>query len=83
MAGLGFELATIGLQIRTCSDTLNSYISARKRLWTMLGYGSLLPFNKHSCSSHLTRDHWPCIAHLSIEDILKSAVIEEKKFKKR
>ena len=26
-------------------------------------------------------DHWPCIAHLSAEDMLKSAVIEEKKFK--
>ena len=26
-------------------------------------------------------DHWSCIAHLSAEDISKSAVIEEKKFK--
>ena len=26
-------------------------------------------------------DHWSCIAHLSAEDILKSVVIEEKKFK--
>ena len=26
-------------------------------------------------------DHWSCIAHLSAEDILKSAVIEEKNFK--
>ena len=26
-------------------------------------------------------DHWSCIAHLSAEDMLKSAVIEEKKFK--
>ena len=25
-------------------------------------------------------DHWSCIAHLSAEDILKLAVIEEKKF---
>ena len=25
-------------------------------------------------------DHWSCIAHLSAEDMLKSAVIEEKKF---
>ena len=24
-------------------------------------------------------DHWSCIAHLSAEDMLKSAVIEEKK----
>ena len=26
-------------------------------------------------------DRWSCIAHLSAEDRLKSAVIEEKKFK--
>ena len=26
-------------------------------------------------------DHWSCIAHLIAEDGLKSAVIEEKKFK--
>ena len=26
-------------------------------------------------------DHWSCIAHLSAEDMLKSAVIEEKKLK--
>ena len=26
-------------------------------------------------------DHWSCITHLSAEDILKSVVTEEKKFK--
>ena len=26
-------------------------------------------------------DHWSCIPHLSVEDMLKSAVIGEKKFK--
>ena len=26
-------------------------------------------------------DQWSCIAHLSAENVLKSAVIEEKKFK--
>ena len=26
-------------------------------------------------------DHWSCITHLSAEDMLKSAVIEEQKFK--
>ena len=26
-------------------------------------------------------DHWSCIAHLIAEDMLESAVIEEKKFK--
>ena len=28
-----------------------------------------------------SEDHWSCIAHLSAEDMLKSAVIEKKKFK--
>ena len=28
-----------------------------------------------------TEDHWSCIAHPSAEDMLKSAVIKEKKFK--
>ena len=27
------------------------------------------------------QDHWSCIAHLSAEDMLKSEVIKEKKFK--
>ena len=26
-------------------------------------------------------DHWSCITHLIAEDVLQSAVIEEKKFK--
>ena len=26
-------------------------------------------------------DHWSCISHLSAEDMLKSGVIEERKFK--
>ena len=30
--------------------------------------------------SELPEDNWSCIAHLSAEDMLKSAVIEEKKF---
>ena len=29
----------------------------------------------------IPEDHWSCIAHLSAEDMLKSAVIEEKTFK--
>ena len=32
-------------------------------------------------SEVIPEDRWSCIAHLSAEDILKSAVIEEKKFK--
>ena len=28
-----------------------------------------------------TEDHWSCIAHLIAEDMLKSAVTEEKKFR--
>ena len=32
--------------------------------------------------SPLPEDHWSCITHLSAEDMLKSAVIEEKKFRR-
>ena len=34
-----------------------------------------------SYSRKKTEDHWSCIAHLIAEDVLKSAVTEEKKFK--
>ena len=33
------------------------------------------------CPNFKPDDNWSCIAHLSAEDMLKSAVIEEKKFK--
>ena len=39
-----------------------------------------LPITECYCNSK-SEDHWSCIAHLSAEDMLKSAVIEEKKFK--
>ena len=32
-------------------------------------------------TENIPEDHWSCIAHLSAEDMLKSAVNEEKKFK--
>ena len=38
---------------------------------------SLCPF----VASFKPEDHWSCIAHLTAEDTLKSAVIEEKTFK--
>ena len=39
-------------------------------------------FKKDWINTHREpEDHWSCIAHLSAEDMLKSAVIEEKKFK--
>ena len=37
-------------------------------------FGHLLQVSK-------PEDHWSCIAHRSAEDMLKSVVIEEKKFK--
>ena len=37
--------------------------------------------NLNKIASIIPEDHWSCIAHLSVEDMLKSAVIEEKKFK--
>ena len=36
---------------------------------------------KKSDHSEKPEDHWSCIVHLIAEDVLKSAVIEEKKFK--
>ena len=44
---------------------------------------SLLPVSLMKIEFIVTdkEDHWSCIAHLSAEDMLKSAVIEEKKFK--
>ena len=35
----------------------------------------------HQIVLEIPEDHWSCIAHMSAEDILKSAVIEERKFK--
>ena len=35
----------------------------------------------HAKGNLKPEDHWSCIAHLSAEDMLKSAVIEEKRFK--
>ena len=32
-------------------------------------------------TKQIPEDHWSCIAHLIAEDMLKSAVIEEKTFK--
>ena len=36
---------------------------------------------KNRYNTYEPEDHWSCIAHLSGVDMLKSAVIEEKKFK--
>ena len=61
------------------------YIAAGQGL-TNLG-DKILMSTETSCHfGHLPQvskpeDHWSCIAHLSAEDMLKSAVIEEKKFK--
>ena len=38
-------------------------------------------FHKGSNQMFKPEDHWSCIAHLIAEDVLKSAVIEEKTFK--
>ena len=43
--------------------------------------GGLKMSRKHAKNIDRPEDHWSCIAHLSAEDMLKSAVIEEKKFK--
>ena len=39
-------------------------------------------YSEFSCNDNKQpEDHWSCIAHQNAEDMLKSAVIEEKKFK--
>ena len=43
--------------------------------------GSALSCDFVTCTVTKPEDHCSCIAHLSTEDMLKSAVIEEKKFK--
>ena len=44
----------------------------------MYSVEKVIPFRGHKTKPE---DHWSCIAHLSAEDMLKAAVIEEKKFK--
>ena len=46
-----------------------------------VGAPILLSFDSFTARYKKPEDHWSCIAHLSAEDMLKSAVIEEKKFK--
>ena len=46
-------------------------------------YRNISIFLHHVCSVKKPEDQWSCIAHLSAEDMLKSAVIEENKFKHR
>ena len=41
----------------------------------------LKPNIKNFIALQKPEDHWSCIAHLIAEDMLKSAVIEEKTFK--
>ena len=38
-------------------------------------------FSENNNNNKNPEDHWSCIAHLNAEDMLKSAIIEEKKFK--
>ena len=49
----------------------------------LLNHGGPSSRQKSSSPNQLKlEDPWSCIAHLSAEDILKSVVIEEKKFKR-
>ena len=42
----------------------------------------IAPGKKPGCTNNRPEDYWSCIAHLSAADMLKSADIEEKKFKR-
>ena len=44
-------------------------------------YNVRVGYSIHTSRKHKPEDHWSCIAHLIAEDMLKSAVIEEKTFK--
>ena len=52
-----------------------------------LPYFPLQQYTEELCTIDISEDkikpedHWSCIAHLMAEDMLKSAIIEEKKFK--
>ena len=55
-----------------------NHISFFSKLLTLIGcHGNR---KAEFAEKNKTEDHWSCIAHLSAEDMLKSAVIEEKKF---
>ena len=43
-------------------------------------FKALLIFTVVPFTTYEPEDHWACIAHLSAEDMLKTTVIEEKKF---
>ena len=51
------------------------------RNWVRNDYTSDAEVFHHVNLNETPEDHWSCIAHLSAEDMLKSAVFEEKKFK--
>ena len=40
-------------------------------------------FKKITQNNNQPEDHWSCIAHLSVEDMFKSAVIDKKKKKEK
>ena len=55
-------------------------------LWMLTQYFDFQEVLKSGCRLHKTtkptpEDHWSCIAHMSANDVLKSAVTEEKKVK--
>ena len=51
------------------------------KITSKVGWQNVETVFKSSCHKFKPEDHWYCIAHLSAEDPLKSAVMEEKKFK--
>ena len=51
------------------------------RTWSQTPEDRICHDVAHFVSSNKREDHWSCIAHLSAEDMLKSVVTEEKKFK--
>ena len=58
------------------------FMKARKISYQNVFHKRKLSYYRYQ-SQKKTGDHWSCIAHLSAEDMLKSAVIDEKKFNQR
>ena len=56
-------------------ETPFSYYKSMEVFWTCPRFYAC------PCYLQVPENHWSCIAHLNAEDMLKSAVIEEKKFK--
>ena len=69
------------MHIFSCFYNVYSFGRGRQPIWAKILMSTEILLLIQKKNKIQPEDHWSCIAHLSAEDILKSAVIEEKKFK--